>query len=260
MTWFKVDDGFWSHPKVVELGDSPHYHEAIALWALAGAWSAQHLTDGLVPVAQVRRLLCSAEAAEALVTHGLWEVEQGGYRFHDWTALQPSKLTVLARREKEREKKAKARAARDTQRASLKLSPGDTEGDSPGVSALPVPSRPDLSLSKPLSSAWVQEFGEHWRMAWERAGETAPRFGTAATEHAIARTRDYMQQFDCDLPTAMPELVRALQRARESAGARSTYRQLVADAVLQAPQRNDAESLLAGLSDEEREHYANASR
>ncbi len=31
MVWFKIDDGFWSHPKVLELSDA-----AVALWTRAG--------------------------------------------------------------------------------------------------------------------------------------------------------------------------------------------------------------------------------
>ena len=37
MAWFKVDDGWWSHPKILQLSDS-----AQALWMRAGSWSMKH--------------------------------------------------------------------------------------------------------------------------------------------------------------------------------------------------------------------------
>jgi hypothetical protein len=37
MSWFAVDDRFWSHRKVMSMRRSPHYADAIALWTLAGS-------------------------------------------------------------------------------------------------------------------------------------------------------------------------------------------------------------------------------
>lgn len=35
MTWFKVDDAFWGHPKQTALPPGP-----VALWVRAGSWSS----------------------------------------------------------------------------------------------------------------------------------------------------------------------------------------------------------------------------
>ena len=51
MAWFKVDDTFAMHEKVLAAGNS-----AIGLWVRSGAWSMQQLTDGFVPDHVVRAL------------------------------------------------------------------------------------------------------------------------------------------------------------------------------------------------------------
>jgi hypothetical protein len=87
MTWFRVDDSFYDHPKVFDLPDS-----AVALWTRAGAWAARNLTDGFVPAKMPARLCNDPETAvRALIDSGLWERTRGGYRFHDWAEYNPSK-------------------------------------------------------------------------------------------------------------------------------------------------------------------------
>ena len=128
VTWFKVDDSFYSHPKVMMTSPG-----ALGLWVVAGTWSAANLTDGFVSVQALPRLLPdSAELAEELVTVGLWRRAKGGYQFHDWTDYQPTKKQVEEERRKWAEKKAKQRAAKASQD---QMSPGDTQGDSRGDSS-----------------------------------------------------------------------------------------------------------------------------
>jgi hypothetical protein len=50
MTWFKIDDSFYDHPKVFDAPDC-----AVALWTRAGTWSARNLTDGFVPTGMPAR-------------------------------------------------------------------------------------------------------------------------------------------------------------------------------------------------------------
>lgn len=86
MTWFKVDDSFYDHPKVFDAPDC-----AVALWTRAGCWSARNLTDGFVPANLPARLCDDPDTAvKDLVRRGLWMRASGGYRFHDWNAYQPS--------------------------------------------------------------------------------------------------------------------------------------------------------------------------
>lgn len=96
MTWFKVDDSFHSHPKV--LTTSP---AALGLWVVAGAWSSANLTEGFVPDRVLPRLIQDSEPlAKELATNGLWRRERGGYRYHDWIAYNPTRSEAVAARDK----------------------------------------------------------------------------------------------------------------------------------------------------------------
>jgi len=96
MTWFKVDDSFHSHPKV--LASRP---AALGLWVVAGSWSSANLTGGFVSDQVVSRLVPgAAKLARELVTVGLWTRTKGGYQFHDWSDYQPTKEEATTAREK----------------------------------------------------------------------------------------------------------------------------------------------------------------
>jgi hypothetical protein len=86
MTWFKVDDSFHSHPKVLAADPA-----ALGLWVIAGSWCGANTTDGFVPAYVLVRLLPnSAKLAAKLVTAGLWETATDGYRFRDWHDYNPT--------------------------------------------------------------------------------------------------------------------------------------------------------------------------
>lgn len=133
MPWFKVDDGFHGHPKVVELSLS-----AVGLWTLAGSWCAKYLTDGFVPKKTVTRLGGDVEQAQELVTSDLWFTAQGGYEFKDWAHYQPLKEAVEAERAAAQERMRKARASKKGVRPNI----GGTTGDgSPEVPVTPSQSQ-----------------------------------------------------------------------------------------------------------------------
>jgi hypothetical protein len=142
VTWFKVDDGFHGHPKVAALEDGPCFAEAVALWTLAGSWSAKHLTDGNVPCNALRRLVpfCYKAAAAELVRVGLWESHSGGWRFRDWTEYQPTKDKVKQAREKTRER---VRDHRQRHTAGNAVTNAECNAVSNGA---PDPTRPDLEI------------------------------------------------------------------------------------------------------------------
>jgi hypothetical protein len=147
MTWFKVDDAFWGHPKQTALPPGP-----VALWVRAGSWSSDQLTDGLVPAHMVTMLGAKKRDAEQLVTAGLWDQVPEGYQFHDWNEWQPSRDDVLKKRAEEAEKKRKWREKRAAQRAaadgmSPDVSPGDNSGTPEGTTASVPGGVPDLSPS-----------------------------------------------------------------------------------------------------------------
>jgi hypothetical protein len=98
--WFKVDDSFWSHPKVIAAGNA-----AIGLWVRCGAYAAQHMTDGFIPASLVKQI-GSAGLVARLVDAGLWTPVDNpcGYLMHDWPDYQPTRATALLRRESNAER------------------------------------------------------------------------------------------------------------------------------------------------------------
>jgi hypothetical protein len=166
VTWFRIDDGFYDHPKLLELEDGKLFAPAVALWTLAGCWCSRQLTDGHVPTRQVRKLGFAPKHAAALVSAGLWVESDGGWQFHDWTAHQPTREDVESKREADRIRKAEARArGAESRRRPQSVRP-DNPPDSATPSVLPDPTRPDptrprdTSVSPPRASsepeAWVQ--------------------------------------------------------------------------------------------------------
>lgn len=149
MTWFKVDDTFYGHPKLTELEQGSCYFEAISLWVLAGSWSAAQLTDGAIPAGQIRKLGCKKRAAEELVRVGLWERTSTGYAYHDWAKYQPTREEIEVRRRATAERVRRSRNA-----ARNAVTDGVTDAATSGVrnggsNASPVPSRPVLDPPKP---------------------------------------------------------------------------------------------------------------
>jgi hypothetical protein len=147
MPWFKVDDGFHGHPKVMDLS-----LPSVGLWTLAGSWCAKYLTDGYVPSKTLPRLGGTVGQAEELHGAGLWEPAEGGWQFKDWADYQPSKAEVEAERLAARERMKKVRAAKkgvqkDTDGSGEQ--PANIAGTSPEVRVTPSQS---LSHPDPLSN------------------------------------------------------------------------------------------------------------
>lgn len=108
MTWFKVDDSFHSHPKVLATDPA-----ALGLWVVAGAWSSANLTGGFVPDRALPRLLPDgASLAQELAAAGLWKRSKGGYLFHDWTDYNPTPEDVKAGRDAAKQRMRKLRESR----------------------------------------------------------------------------------------------------------------------------------------------------
>ena len=84
--WFRVDDGWWSHPKVAALS-----LQARGLWVTAGSWCSQHLTDGHVPRGALPLLRGTGKLAAELVQSGLWVETAEGWQMHDWELYQPTR-------------------------------------------------------------------------------------------------------------------------------------------------------------------------
>ena len=145
MTWFKVDDGFWSHPKTLAL--SPN---AVALWVRAGSYCGKHLTDGYIAASILPMLQGSSDDASELIDAGLWKSAKKGYAFHDWNQYQDTKEAVEKRREAWKERQRRHRTSDE------KTSPSSSNHSIPflskGTRDSPRESRRDLTR-QPLAFA-----------------------------------------------------------------------------------------------------------
>lgn len=119
MPWFKIDDKAHSHPKFMRAGNA-----ALGLWLRCGSYSAQHLTEGIVP-GIIAQLYGTAPQAKKLVKTGLWhesghdcdrcpDPNPGDYVIHDF--FEGGRNTTRAQHEANKtaaaERAAKSRAAR----------------------------------------------------------------------------------------------------------------------------------------------------
>lgn len=153
MTWFKVDDGFYSSRKVLMI---PRANRAkcLGVWVQAGSWSAKELTDGHVPGYVLDDLGGIPEERDELIRVGLWESdEDGGIIFHNWHLYQPSREQVKQSRGRISEAKAKAGkiGGLKSGEARAKQNRSKTEANSKQNEA---PTRPDpTSPSKDGDSA-----------------------------------------------------------------------------------------------------------
>ncbi|MFJ8761041.1 mucin-2 [Streptomyces cyaneofuscatus] len=109
-----MDDTAHVHPKLLKAGNP-----AVGLWMRAGAYAAQHLTEGTVP-GVVAQLYGTAPQARKLVAAGLWHAAghscprcpqpaEGDYVMHDFLVYNPTKSAVEKDREKAADRQRRAR-------------------------------------------------------------------------------------------------------------------------------------------------------
>lgn len=174
MVWFKVDDGFYDHPKIEDLSMA-----ARGLWVTAGSWCGKQLTDGVISKKRVRQLGGTPAQIKGLIEAGLWietKDDSGSiaYAFRDWFDMQPSREQIVKKREIEQQKKREWRANKtdetshkqDKQENVPKGHPkGHPKGQPKGPDSMsehPDPTRPDPTLyidqgSQPTTGDHVRE-------------------------------------------------------------------------------------------------------
>jgi hypothetical protein len=129
VTWFKVDDKMWSHPKALHTSSL-----ALGVWVRVGSYCADQLTDGVVDDRTVhaicpepRAVIC--RAIDELVRVGLWQPhDDQQWAYHDWADHQPTRSLIENRRAADREKKARQRRDASGQFTVL---PGGRAGNVP---------------------------------------------------------------------------------------------------------------------------------
>lgn len=105
--WVRVDDGLFSHPKIMQAWTTSP--ASIGLWPQAASWAARYLTDGHVSsefvVGLMPRRRQRDQMTGALVDAGLWVPNGAGWQIHDWQDYNQSREQVLARREADLKRK-----------------------------------------------------------------------------------------------------------------------------------------------------------
>lgn len=107
MTWTKLDDGIFDHPKMLRAGE-----DAANLYVRALVYCNKHLTDGRIfpeVLATLTRRRDVAVLAQRLVDVAAWESHpDGGWIVHDFHAHNPTAEEVNARRAEISRKRAEA--------------------------------------------------------------------------------------------------------------------------------------------------------
>ena len=106
MSWVKIDDGFWMHPKVVHAGN-----EAAGIFARCLSYCGAYLTDGLIPEPVALSIAGSKRALEVTVDSGLLtRLDSGSIYIADYAEYNPLRADVEA--EKAARKQRASNAAR----------------------------------------------------------------------------------------------------------------------------------------------------
>ena len=100
MTWTKLDDAFWSNPKVQEVGN-----EAAGAYARMLSYCGDHLTDGKV-TEQAALFITRQKVLRVLEQHNFIERNGKGWVIPDYLDFNPS------REEEKAKKKARSHAGR----------------------------------------------------------------------------------------------------------------------------------------------------
>lgn len=120
MSWVKLDDQFFQHPRVVGLDK-----DAKLLYLASLTYCAAQLTDGIVPAGAVRLIAAmvdldrseTAACVTALLTAGLWlHNPAGNYQIHDYLDYNPSGTQVKHERTQTAKRQQKWR---DTHRTEV---------------------------------------------------------------------------------------------------------------------------------------------
>lgn len=135
MPWVKLDDGFFSNPKVIQ---APPL--ARSLYVAGLCHCASGLTDGRITKAALPLLTAQTGATAKMATEltrvGLWHDQGDHYEVNDWSLFNRTAADISEQREAERLKKARQRAS--GAKAVVKgqggrfVSRGDKGGDSKG--------------------------------------------------------------------------------------------------------------------------------
>ena len=110
MSWFRLDDGFHSHPKVRKAGNA-----AVGLWVRCATYSAEYGRDGHIPLDLARDFGKPTEI-RSLIESRLWVPNGDGYLIRDYLEYNPTADQERARKAADAEKHRRWREAKASKR------------------------------------------------------------------------------------------------------------------------------------------------
>lgn len=152
MAWMRIDDRVRTHPKIVKAGPAPGW-----FWFCGICYCREHLTDGFIPTEMLASLCpgvgigSARRHTQVLVRVKLWHETDGGYQVHDFLDWNPSRAEVVAKREKDSERK------KDGFRMEIAV---DSERKNNGVQTDSEASRVGAYGSGSLGNLGSSSFGE----------------------------------------------------------------------------------------------------
>ena len=168
MNWVKIDNNFFSNPKVVGLSK-----DAKLVYLAGICYAGSSLSDGFIPQpvvtilsaqCQVRRI---QPVTKELVEMGLWLTtcchKQDGFQIHEYLDYNTSSAEVQAKRESARTRMADLRSNRsqnvraNIEESSRELRSTDIETETERESTKPAPSTPT-----PITQALTERFNRFW--------------------------------------------------------------------------------------------------
>lgn len=201
--WVKIDDAFFSNPKVIKAAPL-----ARSLYVAGLCHCATGLTDGAIDKAAVPLLLAQTgaprSAVKSLLDVGMWLDRTTHYEVKDYLLYNPSRDRTEQEREAARERKARQRergragvdqgadgrfVPKESHGESRRDAHRESQGESPATR--PVPSRPPSS-SPPSTTTNPPEVAGAGAPPEDDQPRTPERTAALAIEH-MAR---------CDLRTA----------------------------------------------------------
>lgn len=174
MSWFALDDGFDTHPKVRRIGNA-----AAGLFVRLGAYAARHKTDGHIP-GPVARDYSTAAQLRKLDEVGMLhrdghgcaycpQPEPGGYVIHDYLEYNRSRAQIDERKAAATGRKRRQRTSPET-RPAPEPKPDQTPEPPPAA----PPTGPQTEPRFSDGGAGQDEESRRDPHAWAHAGASPP--------------------------------------------------------------------------------------
>lgn len=210
MAWLQIDDNVPLHRKMLAAGPA-----ACWLWVCGIAYSQRQLTDGFIPdlalpMVGVTGASRAKKLADALVSVGLFEVVDGGYRVHDYhdhnaTAIEARQhKAVLSERRAEAGRRGGIRSGIErrkgieaTKQNGSKASEANEAPPQPFPLEPPTPLQGAVEASRssvpPMPDAFIADAA-----LAERAGQFLERWETVYAQARSGARYTFQQRRDWD--------------------------------------------------------------